>query len=274
MRLLRQIISRERQIKVDNIVEFEVTDPSKHIPYVIHWAAKGEDLRITLPSTLLRIWGAFGFYDGWNPMMPLLQNDSEDFRRFFKLFQPKNLNEMYFLGEQFGQVSFGPMENPWLSISDWRPPTGGNGVSADNRPTKSFGPSTSKAIDRQFIYHHKRMQRVVRSIQKQGYRPERYGDIQGYFIRLNGEYRFVINGGKHRATVLMSLGFESIPVRMRPFFPRVIDGARVRDWPLVRSGGMSEDFALAVMRRFFEFDGTQQRNLVFRTRNLLDEHMS
>lgn len=274
MRLLGRIIPRERQIKINNIVEFEVTDPSKHIPHVIQWASKGEDLRVTIPSTLLRIWGAFGFYDGWNPMMPLLQNDAEDFRRFFKLFRPENLSEMYFLGEQFGPVPLGPMENPWLLISDRRPAPGGNGLSADNLRSKSFGPPTSKAIDREFINRHKRMQRVVRSIQKQGYRPDRYGDIQGYFIRLNGEYRFVINGGKHRATALTSLGFKSIPVRMRPFFPRVIDGERVRDWPLVRSGEMSEDFALAVMRRFFEFDGTQQRNLVFRTRNLLDEQMS
>ena len=207
-------------------------------------------------------------------MMPLLQNDAEDFRCFFKLFQPKNLGEMYFLGERFGPFPLGPMENPWLSISDWRPPPGGDGASPDNVRSKPFGPSTAKAIDREFINRHKRMQGVARSIRKQGYRPDRYGDIQGYFIRLNGEYRFVINGGKHRATVLTSLGFKSIPVRMRPFFPRVIDGERVRDWPLVRSGAMREDFALAVMRRFFEFDGTQQRNLVFAKRTVHDGPMS
>ena len=160
-------------------------------------------------------------------------------------------------------------DQPWLVGCNYTPANAINQLEMWQGDTFD-----SKTIDREFIIHHKRMQRVVRSIQKQGYRPDRYGDIQGYFIRLNGEYRFVINGGKHRATALASLGFKSIPVRMRPFFPRVIDCERVRDWPLVRSGEMSEDFALAVMRRFFEFDGTQQRNLVFRTRNLLDEQMS
>lgn len=265
MRFLKQIISRNNQIKIKNIIEYEVTDPSENIPYVINWASRNEDLRVILPSTLIRTWGAFGFHGGWNPIMLPLQNDIETFRDFFKLFQPKNLSEMYFLGEQFGPVPLSPKEKPWLPSSDWRPPPGGNGVSADTYPSKSFGPSTSRAIDRTFISLRKRMQRVERSIQKQGYRPDRYGDIQGYFIRLNGEYRFIIYGGKHRAAVLTLLGFESIPVRMRPFFPRVIDGERVRDWPLVRNGALSEDFALAVIRRFFEFDGTQQRNLVFRT---------
>ncbi len=46
-------------------------------------------------------------------------------------------------------------------------------------------------------------------------------------------------------------------------WPCVIDGDRAGDWPLVRSGQLSEDFALAVMRRFFEFDGTQQRDQIF-----------
>ncbi len=103
----------------------------------------------------------------------------------------------------------------------------------------------------------------MQSIQEKGYRPGQYGDIQGYFLHLDGAYRFIIKGGKHRATVLTHLGCKSIPVRMRPFWPRVIYGEQVREWPSVRNGSMSEDFALAVIRRFFEFDGTQQREFIF-----------
>jgi len=259
MGALKRMISRSRRIQTKNIVEFEVTEPAKHIPDLIYWASNGEDLRIILPSSLLRTWGALGFYEGWNPMMLPLQNDIETFRDFFKFFRPKNLSDMYFLGERFGRVPIDPMELPWLFRSDRQPSLGENGLRTDNHPSNFFGPSTSKMIDQEF----KRTQRVMRNIQEKGYRPDRYGDIQGYFLQLDGEYRFVVKGGKHRATALAFLGFASISVRMRPFWPRVIDGERVRDWPLVRSGQMSEDFALAVMRRFFEFDGTQQRDRIF-----------
>jgi len=258
MKFLKRFLPTGRQIKT-NIVEFEVTEPTEQIPDILHWASDGEDLRVILPSTLLRTWGAFGFYGGWNPMMPPLQNDTKTFRDFFKFFQPKDLSDMYFLGEQFGPSSLGPMELPWLFFSDRQPSLGENGLRTDNYPSNFFGPSTSKMIDREF----KRTQRVLQSIQKQGYRPDRYSDIRGYFLQLDGEYRFLVKGGKHRSTTLAHLGFKSIPVRMRPSYPRVIDGDRVGDWPLVRSGQMSEDFALAVMRRFFEFDGTQQRDRIF-----------
>jgi hypothetical protein len=239
-----------------------VTDPAKDIPEVIYWASQGEDLRIILPSEILRTWGAFGFYGGWNPMIPALQNDAETFHRYFDYFQPKNLSDMYFLGERFDPVVPGPMEQPWLFMPNQQPMQGENGTGAAAHPPKFsrlFGPSSAETIGRQFI----RTRRVMQSIQDKGYRPDRHGDIQGYFLHLDGAYRFMIKGGKHRATVLTHLGCKSIPVQMRPSWPRVIYGEHVRDWPLVRNGRMSEDFALAVIRRFFEFDGTQQRDHIF-----------
>ena len=131
--------------------------------------------------------------------------------------------------------------------------------SADVKPHKFFGPSTPQKIDREV----QRLQAVLGSIRKQGYKPDKYGDIQGYFMRLDGEFRFLVCSGKHRVAALTHLGSESIRVQMRPLWPRVIEGNRVGDWPLVRSGGVSEDFALAMMQRFFEFDGTQQRDRIF-----------
>ncbi len=259
MVFLKKITARKRPAEPQNFVEIKVTDPIKQIPDLIHWASKGEDLRMTLPSSLLRIKGAFGFHRGWNPMMLPLQNDIETFRNFYKLFRPKNLSEVYFLDERFGADSLSPPKIPWLFWNNPEPLPEEKELSADCKPHKFFGPSTPRKIDIEV----QRLQSVVRSIRKQGYQPDKYGDILGYFMRLDGEYRFFICSGKHRAAALAFLGFESIPVRMRPFWPRVIDGDRVGDWPLVRSGQMSEDFALAVMRRYFEFDGTQQRDRIF-----------
>ncbi len=192
-------------------------------------------------------------------MTPALRVDVEAFRDFFKFFRPKDLSEMYFLGKQFGPDSLSPMHVPWLFMFDRQVSPKKTGPKRGKKRVKLLDPSTSQAIDGEF----NRVRRLLRSIQDQGYRPELYGDIQGYFLQLDGEYRFVVKGGKHRAAALTHLGFESIPVRMRPLFPRVIDGERVREWPFVRSGQMSADFALAVMRRYFEFDGTQQRDRIF-----------
>ena len=256
---LKKITARKRRDEPQNIVEIEITDPAKQIPDLIHWASKGEDLRVTLPSSLLRIKGAFGFHGGWNPMMLPLQNDIETFREFFKLFRPKNLSELYFLDEQFGPDLLSPPELPWLFWSNREPSLGEKELSTVCKPQKFFGPSTPRIIDREV----QRLQSVLQSIRKLGYQPDKYGDTEGYFMQLNGEYRFLVSNGKHRAAALTFLGFKSNPVRMRPFWPRVIDGDRAGDWPLVRSGQMSEDFALAVMRRYFEFDGTQQRDRIF-----------
>jgi hypothetical protein len=255
----REIVSGTRRVIRQKIVEIEVTDPANQIPDLIHWGSKGEDLRLVLPSTMHRMMGAFGFHGGWNPMTLALRVDVEAFKDFFKFFQPKDLSEMYFLGKQFGPISLSPENIPWIFKYRQKPSRRENKLSTNYYPSKLFGPSTSCNIDNEF----KRMQLLVQSIQKQGYRPDKYGDIVGYFMQLDGEYRFFIHSGKHRAAALAFLGFESIPVRMRPLYPRVIDGDRAGDWPLVRSGQMSEDFALAVMRRFFEFDGTQQRDRIF-----------
>ena len=259
---LKKITARKRRDEPQNIVEIEITDPAKQIPDLIHWASKGEDLRVVLPSSLLRITGAFGFHGGWNPMLLPLQDDIETFRDFFKLFQPRDLSEMYFLGKQFDPVSLGPWGIPWLFRCSPQPSLEEVELSAQYRISKFFGPFTSGKIDNEIT----RLQSVVRSIRKQGYQPDKYSDIEGHFMHLDGEYRFFICGGKHRAATLAFLGFESTPVRMRPLWPRVIDGDRAGDWPLVRSGQMSKDFALAVMRRYFEFDGTQQRDRIFNVR--------
>lgn len=256
---LKKLLARARRNELKTLVEIEVTDPAEQIPDLIHWASKGEDLRVVLPSTLLRITGAFGFHGGWNPMLLPLQNDVETYREFYRFFRPKDLSEMYFLGKRFDPVSLGPWAIPWLYRCRPQPSLDEVELSPLYRMSKFFGPFTPGKIEGEIT----RLQSVLRSIRKRGYRPDKCGDIEGHFMLLDGEYRFFICGGKHRAATLAFLGFESIPVRMRPLWPRVIDGDRVGDWPLVRSGQMSKDFALAVMRRYFEFDGTQQRDRIF-----------
>lgn len=259
MAFRKKKLALARRAEPQNTVEIEVTDPANQIPDLIHWASLGEDIRMVLPSSLLRLKGAFGFHGGWNPMMLALADDIEGFKEYFALFRPENVSELYFLDEQFSPDSLGPPELPWLFWSERSLSPGGLGSSTEVKPHKFFGPSTPPKIDKEV----QRLQAVLGSIRKQGYRPEKFGDIEGYFLQLDGEYRFCICSGKHRAAALTALGVESIPARMRPLWPRVIDCERVRDWPMVRNGQMSADFAMAVLRRYFEFDGTQQRDRIF-----------
>lgn len=262
MGLLKRLITGTRSGRPRALVEFEVTDPVGDITDIKYWASRGEELRLVVPGAKLRTWGAFGFGGGWNPMMPAFRDDFETFSAFFEAFQPQDLSDMYFLERDFGPAGLAPLALPWFA-GGGGPQTSVAGESrvpaAPARERRFFGPTSAKTIETQF----KRTQRVTRSIREQGYRPERYGDIQGYFLRHEGDYRFVVKGGKHRATALTHTGRETVPVRLRPGWPRVIEADRVHEWPLVRSGRMGEDYALAVMRRFFEFDGTQQRDRIF-----------
>lgn len=262
MSLLKKLISGARMNRPQPAVELDLTDPANDLPEIIYWTSAGEDLRIRVPVSWLRTWGAFGFGEGWNPMMPAVEDDFETFSVFYRLFQPRDLSDMYFLREALGPAGIGPVRLPWLAVRDgeWSPDAAGaGGPSGRARELRFFGPTSAETIEKEF----RRTQKVLRSIREQGYRPDRYGDIQGYFLRLEGDCRFVVKGGKHRAAALAHTGRDTVPVCLRSGWPRVIDGDRVREWPLVRSGRMTEEYALAVMRRFFEFDGTQQRDRIF-----------
>ena len=121
MAFLKKITAGKRRPEPKKFVEIEVTDPARQIPDLIHWASKGEELRMVLPSSLLRTKGAFGFHGGWSPMMAPLEDDIATFKKFFELFQPKNLGEFYFLDAQLGPGSLDPAEMPWLFWSKPQP---------------------------------------------------------------------------------------------------------------------------------------------------------
>ena len=111
-----------------------------------------------------------------------------------------------------------------------------------------FGPVSDKKLQ----LERKRLDETCKSIVNKGYLPDRHGDISGYFLRRESEFRFKVRGGKHRAAVLTHLGLEKLPVRMKPGWPRVIDRAHSAEWPLVQSGLVDEKLALAIFDRHFD----------------------
>ena len=93
---------------------------------------------------------------------------------------------------------------------------------------------------------------IASSIRKYGYRPETFGYIEGHFLQRGNRYRFFVRGGKHRAALLTYHGQETITVRVRPTWPRVIGDQTINDWPLVRSGQISPMLADKILARYFD----------------------
>ena len=77
------------------------------------------------------------------------------------------------------------------------------------------------------------------------------GIIGGCFLLdKNGDWRFYITSGKHRAYVLAALGYEKIPVRLNTGNELVkqIDSDK---WFHVKKGNYSSEQAQKVFERFF-----------------------
>jgi hypothetical protein len=142
--------------------------------------------------------------------------------------------------------SLEPWEIPWLKRHR-RPPSAESGLSADEG-VSLYGPCSEKKV----LAEHRRLMTIASSIRKYGYRPETFGYIEGHFLLRGNRYRFFVRGGKHRAAVLTYYGNDTITVRVRPTWPRVIADETINEWPLVRSGEISPVLADKILERYFD----------------------
>jgi hypothetical protein len=108
-----------------------------------------------------------------------------------------------------------------------------------------FGPVSEEKVHSEA----QRLHTLLQSIQKDGYYRVngRNGDIEGTILYSNGEFRWFVHNGQHRASVLAALCKESIPLRVTHIAVR----NEVEFWPNVRSGIYSEQGALRVFDRIF-----------------------
>lgn len=104
--------------------------------------------------------------------------------------------------------------------------------------------------------HLGRLLGVYRSIEKDGYirqaGPD--GDIRGFLLRRDEQYRVLVWSGQHRTAALAALGAEQIPVRL--LFDHPIEARDVEAWPLIRSGDWSQPDALEYFHRLFDYDSS------------------
>ena len=94
-----------------------------------------------------------------------------------------------------------------------------------------------------------RLAEVLESITRHGFDRTR-GEIAAQLLKRDGEVRYRIVHGHHRAAALAASGYDKIPVEPS----QIIDVDEVASWPHVRSGFWAASAAAAYFHHHFDFD--------------------
>lgn len=227
------------------VARFEQVGP------LLYWAEPATELRLRIPMEWLRMQGAFAYAGGWQPFIAALQQGEGALAEFYRLFTPSTFSEMYFLDTACDAP---PWELPWLERYKRLAPPGEAGLGAEHG-VSFYGPATPEKV----LTEMERLRTLDASIRARGFDPDAKGGIAGHFMRRDNEYRFFLRSGKHRTAVLAHHGVKTVPVGFRKNWPRVVDRNDAANWPLVRTGTVTQLAAESAFDRYFDFDGTQQR---------------
>lgn len=201
--------------------------------------------------------------DGWHPFVQTLKEYAEDtdlkyedsaLARLYTQFRPGNVQE----------VLLDHINQPLKPFCDW-PPTNEliRGVWSLNRQSVGFylklfqyrpkshgwiffGPHDQEYGEREFH----RLISVYKSIKDKGYQSELTNaePVNGYFLKKNSQFRFVLLQGNHRVSVLKSLGYSEVNVLIRQGHPAVVDWDDLHRWTQ-EGGGIYPSF---LVRNLFE----------------------
>lgn len=198
----------------------------------------------------LRYSGGMAFSYEQHHFMKFLASGRTALQEYYSRHQPKDVFEQHFLTSL--DSSLCPMTYPWHS---WHNVYMGESGLCANHGRQHYGPCSDEKIALESF----RLDRLLHSIQQNGYDPQMSGHIRGYLLldqsRDDG-YRFVVCGGQHRAAVLAHLGYSDIPVTFQPDWPRIICVEHVSDWPLVHSGRISQVDAERIFSAYFRSTST------------------
>ena len=108
----------------------------------------------------------------------------------------------------------------------------------------------------------KRLLDVFRSIQNEGFRPERYGFVSGYFLADESSYRFVVGYGNHRLAALKVLGHTGVRVVLNKAHPAVIHRSQLASWTIEQGGPFERQTTYALFDKLISEDGMNKaRNI-------------
>jgi hypothetical protein len=215
----------------------------------------------------------FSYADGgWNPHVatlkefvrnPALTYEESSLWQLHQAFQPKTLQEVF----------LEDVEEPMEPLSDL-PPTRRlfryiwavspalirkvAGSDAGPSGHHYFGPISEEKGRAQFD----RLVGTYRSIEQDGFMPDKYGPIMGYFMADDSKYRFVVASGNHRLAALKVLGHTSVPVQLTRTHPAVVDRSRLDTWTVEQGGPFDHHTAYALFDKLLNEDGLEKaRNL-------------
>lgn len=191
---------------------------------------------------------------------PELTYEESVLKKYYDRFCPSNLEEQYFYEDQL-QKEKKPLNEgwgiyPWFNIPK---PKQLQKTRIETRIGGShhFGPNTDEFGKEEF----KRLIRTYEKLKKESYHPEIYidGFPNGYMLRNEDDYRFVISEGQHRLPALAALGYEKILCKFNPEprYMRITDIADIKKWPHVKNGTFSRNLAKQLFDKYFERRGRQ-----------------
>jgi hypothetical protein len=167
-------------------------------------------------------------------------------RRFYEHHQPVNIFEHYFLKAP-AKRKVPRLGAPWFRDCRVHVPQGEGGLGLEHGQ-QAYGPVSEAKL----LLEARRLDSVLGSIQERGFQPEMGGYVTGYFmLRTNGRWVFTIRGGFHRTAALAHLGYRTIEVQFFRSYPRFVEEVDSLEWPMVKSGELTQADALVMFQQFF-----------------------
>lgn len=207
---------------------------------------------------------------GWHPFVQAasdyIERGIDDYERsllprYYQAWQPKNALDAM-IGLASGPASL--MELPsYVFHVPWSDKTPREQAAFMARiieiENSSFGAPTLTSADGYCLHgpvsaskgrlELKRLLRVVESIRRHGYDRSK-GDVTVHVLHRNGQFRYMIIHGQHRAAALAALGHERLPA-----IPiNLVDADHVEHWPGVYRGFWTASDALTFFDHLFRFD--------------------
>lgn len=216
---------------------------------------------------------AFSYRNGgWNPHVatleelirdPSLRYEDSSLCRLHETFIPQTLQELFLEDE-------GAPMRPLCDLPALRrlfryvwainPALIRRGTAAEHEGTGHhyFGPMSPEKGQAQF----ERLLRTFRSIEKEGFHPDRYGPVKGYFLADESSYRYVVGSGNHRLAALKVLGHRTVRVGLTTSHPAVVHRSQLASWTIEEGGPFEPETAYALFDKLMTEDGMDKaRNL-------------
>ena len=236
--------------------------------FLVLYLLTGQVKRV--PVELLTTFGAFSYsQDGWHHYTAALKEMDQD---------PSAGPENSILRAFYDRFSLQPRDgylpvheqDCWQSTKTcYLPPWGGGRVvTFGNRMEQWTGPKTDDDIK----FHFDHLKTLCVEIKSQGFRPWSYRD--GYIRvcileRGDGDLRYLVVGGQHRAAIMSHLGHSSVWVRLQPrhaiypgTLPYRVKLSEIDSWKEVVSGLFTQQNARSFFESYFKYDGRQQASTV------------